>query len=69
MKWIGIALLGIFLAASGATTTAETNAPDAGDVAPAFTLPGSDGTTYTLADLKGDRAVVIAWFPAAFTSG
>jgi len=40
-----------------------------GDLAPSFTLPGSDGRTYTLADFKGKQAVVIAWFPKAFTGG
>ena len=39
-----------------------------GDPAPGFTLPASDGHTYTLADLKG-RTVVLAWFPKAFTGG
>jgi peroxiredoxin Q/BCP len=40
-----------------------------GDPAPDFTLQASDGNTYTLADFKGKQAVVIAWFPRAFTSG
>jgi thioredoxin-dependent peroxiredoxin len=40
----------------------------AGDPAPDFTLPGSDGRTYRLKDLAG-RPVVIAWFPKAFTGG
>jgi len=35
---------------------------------PDFTLPGSDGKTYSLADLKG-KTVVLAWFPKAFTGG
>ena len=39
-----------------------------GDPAPPFSLPASDGKTYTLADLKG-RTVVLAWFPKAFTGG
>jgi len=39
-----------------------------GDPAPDFTLPGSDGQTYRLNDLKGQPAV-IAWFPKAFTGG
>ncbi len=38
-----------------------------GDVAPDFTLPGSDGQTYSLADYRGFKPVVIAWFPKANT--
>ena len=40
-----------------------------GDAAPEFELPGSDGKTYKLADFKDKRAVVIAWYPKAFTGG
>ena len=40
-----------------------------GDVAPAWTLPGSDGKTYSLSDYRGERPVVIAWFGKAFTGG
>jgi thioredoxin-dependent peroxiredoxin len=40
-----------------------------GDQAPAFSLAGSDGKTYRLADFKGKSAVVLAWFPKAFTGG
>jgi thioredoxin-dependent peroxiredoxin len=40
-----------------------------GDKAPNFKLQGSDGKTHNLADFAGKKAVVIAWFPAAFTSG
>ncbi len=40
-----------------------------GDQAPNFTLRGSDGTTHTLADYRGKSAVVLAWFPKAFTGG
>jgi cytochrome oxidase Cu insertion factor (SCO1/SenC/PrrC family) len=39
-----------------------------GDLAPDFSLPGSDGRTYRLKDLAG-RPVVVAWFPKAFTGG
>jgi peroxiredoxin Q/BCP len=40
-----------------------------GDPAPNFTLQAGDGKTYTLSDFAGKKAVVIAWFPAAFTQG
>jgi hypothetical protein len=40
-----------------------------GDLAPPFTLQGSDGRTYSLADYRGKQAVVLAWFPKAFTGG
>ena len=39
-----------------------------GDPAPDFELTGSDGRTYRLKDLAG-QAVVLAWFPKAFTGG
>jgi thioredoxin-dependent peroxiredoxin len=40
-----------------------------GDPAPPFTLQGSDGKTYSLDQFKGKSAVVVAWFPKAFTGG
>ncbi len=40
-----------------------------GDMAPDFSLKASDGHLYKLSDFKGKRAVVIAWYPKAFTSG
>jgi peroxiredoxin Q/BCP len=58
----------------GAPPTAAQAAPSAtpiarGDRAPDFRLEGSDGKTHTLADHVGKQAVVIAWFPKAFTGG
>lgn len=41
----------------------------AGDKAPNFSLVGSDGKTYNLADFAGKQTVVLAWFPKAFTPG
>jgi thioredoxin-dependent peroxiredoxin len=40
-----------------------------GDKAPDFALAASDGKTYRLSDYKGKKAVVLAWFPKAFTGG
>ena len=39
-----------------------------GDVAPDFTLVGSDGKSHSLADYRG-TTIVLAWFPKAFTKG
>jgi thioredoxin-dependent peroxiredoxin len=60
--------------ASGLFNMARTTGGDGrvqlepGDPAPDFELPGSDGRTYRLRDFAG-RAVVVAWFPKAFTGG
>lgn len=67
MRVLGIALVGFGLTAS--VLAAGTRAPAVGRVAPAFTLAGSDGKSYSLADFKGKQAVVLAWFPKAFTGG
>ena len=47
----------------------EGKAPGVGDPAPDFTLKASDGRTYSLADYRGKKMVVVAWFPKAFTQG
>jgi len=39
-----------------------------GDVAPDFTLPGTDGKTHKLSSYRG-KTVVLAWYPKAFTGG
>ena len=61
MRTIALALvasLGLALPAAAATLAA-------GDKAPAFNLESTAGGRYAL----GDRAVVLAWFPRAFTQG
>ena len=40
-----------------------------GDTAPDFTLPSTTGKSVTLSDFRGKKAVVLAFFPAAFTGG
>src|SRR3954469_11541378 len=58
----------LMMAAAGG---AQTPAPElkVGDQAPDFSLQASDGKTYKLSDFKGKQAVVLAWFPKAFTQG
>jgi peroxiredoxin Q/BCP len=58
--------IGLVLAGGIGTAGAELKV---GDKAPPFKLQGSDGKTYSLEDFKGKSAVVIAWFPKAFTGG
>ena len=41
----------------------------AGDAAPDFTLQASDGKTYKVSDFKDKQAIVLAWFPKAYTRG
>lgn len=48
---------------------ARADAPKVGDKAPDFKLQASDGKEYSLSDFAGKKAVVIAWFPKAFTGG
>ncbi len=40
-----------------------------GDPAPSFALPASKGNSVSLAAFKGKKAVVLAFFPKAFTGG
>jgi peroxiredoxin Q/BCP len=42
---------------------------EVGDKAPDFALQASDGGTYSLSQFAGDKPVVIAFFPKAFTGG
>ena len=70
MKFLALLAAGAMLA----TVADSTSAADApmlkkGDAAPNFTLKGSDGKTYKLSQFKGEAAVVVAWFPKAFTGG
>ena len=40
-----------------------------GDAAPDFTLPSTGGGEVTLSSFAGQKNVVLAFFPKAFTSG
>ena len=58
--------------AAVATASGADNPPCSWRSAPrrrTFSLQGSDGRTHSLADYRGKQAVVLAWFPKAFTGG
>jgi peroxiredoxin Q/BCP len=61
-------MLGLVLAVGGGAPTVAAELK-VGEMAPSFTMVGSDGTTYSLEQFRGERAVVVAWFPKAFTGG
>jgi thioredoxin-dependent peroxiredoxin len=66
--WKAVAMLGLGVALTGGSARAEGELK-VGDKAPDFTLPGSDGKTYKLSQFRGQKAVVLAWYPKAFTGG
>ena len=67
--WSGITLLGLGALLAGGTAGAADDELKVGDKAPDFSLTGTDGRTYSLADFRGKKAVVLAWFPKADTPG
>ena len=61
-------------AAIAATLSAQNITPPktnlkAGDEAPDFSLPDTNGKQVKLSDFRGKKPVVLAFFPAAFTGG
>jgi peroxiredoxin Q/BCP len=65
MKLFGALVLGSLLVSPAFAAELKV-----GDTAPDFTMVGSDGKTYKLSELnKAGKAVVVAWFPRAFTGG
>ena len=57
------------LFAVAALTGQYAAALEVGDKAPAFSLQASDGMTYSMSQYLGEKPVVIAFFPKAFTGG
>ena len=66
-RFWNVAIAGLAIAV-GMSASAEAELK-VGDDAPNFELKGSDGKIYRMSDLKGKKAVVIAWYPKAFTGG
>ena len=59
----------VILAFSSTAAVAASGGLTVGDQAPDFELRGSDGETHRLTNFRGDKVVVLAWFPKAFTGG
>ncbi len=66
---VGLALSAALVLAAPAAAQEEAEGLAVGDTAPDFSLKGSDGATYSLAQFKGEKPVVLAFFPKAFTPG
>lgn len=64
--WTPLLISASLLIGMGTASAATLNV---GDPAPDFALPGTDDKTYRLSDYRGKQAVVLAWFPQAYTSG
>ncbi|WP_422930309.1 peroxiredoxin [Singulisphaera sp. PoT] len=64
-----VALLGLGVILAGPLAKAAEGDLQVGDKAPAFSLVGTDGKTYSLDQFKGKKGVVLAWFPKADTPG
>ena len=50
------------------SSSAAPRVPAVGDAAPDFTLPSTAGEPVTLSSFRGKQNVLLAFFPAAFTS-
>ena len=73
MKSISTLLAGMTLAVALSAQPPGFNPPKTtlkvGDMAPDFTLPDTDNKPVKLADFRGKKTVVLAFFVAAFTGG
>jgi len=62
-----------YLLAAGLAGQAQTRPPQnplkVGDLAPDFSLPSTTGQQIKLSDYRGQKSVILAFFPAAFTGG
>lgn len=65
----GFAVAVCLVTLSFATKSMAQDTIKVGAAAPEFEMKGSDGKTYKAKDFIGKQAVIIAWFPRAFTGG
>ena len=66
---VGLVLTAALVLAAPAIAQEDEGGLAVGDAAPDFSLKGSDGKTYSLAQFKGEKPVILAFFPKAFTGG
>ena len=66
MRLVGVVGLGVLALAARAQSKA---ALKIGDLVPDFALPSTTGKEIRLSDFHGRSVVILAFFPAAFTSG
>jgi thioredoxin-dependent peroxiredoxin len=64
-----VAVVSLFVSMSLFPSPVAAELPKVGSAVPDFSMTGSDGKTYTSKDFIGKQAVIIAWFPRAFTGG
>ena len=71
MRSVSLTVLFVAAALVLQVSSSQAQAPTlkVGDAAPDFTLQGTDGKTHKLSEYRGKSAVVVAWFPKAFTQG
>ncbi len=65
----GCALVAVATCFSLISEASFADVPKVGEPVPDFEMQGSDGKTYKAKDFIGKQAVIIAWFPRAFTGG
>jgi cytochrome oxidase Cu insertion factor (SCO1/SenC/PrrC family) len=66
---VSTAMVGTLAAQNAAPQAPPKTNLKVGDMAPDFTLPSTSGKPVKLSDFRGKSAVVLAFFPAAFTGG
>ena len=66
---VALTLFSLIACGTAEAATDAAKRPVAGDTAPEYSFTGSDGKTYSSKDMVGKQAVIIAWFPRAFTGG
>jgi hypothetical protein len=69
MKSLSLALLSTALSATMMAQAPPKTHLKVGDMAPDFELQSTQGKKVKLSDFRGQKNVVLAFFPAAFTGG